>query len=388
MTNHLKRPQHHIPPLPRPDNTWIRTDEQKANTFAQHLSSVFHPYPSQSAPEEEGEILHDLDIQHQMALPLQNIRISEVTDIIHHSTHPSKAPGYDLITGQILKELPPKGIRLLTLIYNATLRLEYFPRSWKIGIILMIMKPGKDPTDVTSYRPISLLPIFSKILEKLLLLRMAPLTAKLHLLPDHQFGFRPTYGTIEQAHRLVHQILDDFQSKRYCTATFLDISQAFDKVRHPELLYKLKRAFRHPLYSILRSYLDNRAFQVKYQSEYTALHVIHSGVPQGSILGPIFYSIFAADLPVSKHTLTATYADNTAILASHSDPAIAAQHLQTHLNAMDKWLKRWRICVNASKSAHIAFSLRRGVAQAVYLDGTLIPSATTVKYLGMHFDRN
>ena len=144
----------------------------------------------------------------------------------------------------MLKELSRNGFHALTQIYNACLRLEYFPRYWKIGQIIMIAKPGKDPTEVTSYRPISLLPLLSKILEKLLLQRLKPLLTSQQLIPDHQFGFRPRHGNIEQAHRLVHKIHENFQHKRYCTATFIDINQAFDKVWHPGLLYKLKRTLR------------------------------------------------------------------------------------------------------------------------------------------------
>ena len=136
----------------------------------------------------------------------------------------------------MLKQLPHKGLRALTQIYNATLRLEYFPRYWKIGQIIMIVKPGKDPTEVTSYRPTNLLPLLSQIREKLLLRRLTPLLTSKQLIADHQFGFRPQHGTTEQAHRLVRKIHEDFHHKRYCAATFIDISQAFDEVWHRGLL--------------------------------------------------------------------------------------------------------------------------------------------------------
>ena len=85
----------------------------------------------------------------------------------------------------------------------------------------MIAKPGKDPTEVTSYRPISLLPLLSKILEKLLLKRLKRLLTSQQLIPDHQFGFRPRHGTTEQAHRLVHKIHEDVQHKRYSAPQLL-----------------------------------------------------------------------------------------------------------------------------------------------------------------------
>ena len=139
-----------------------RTDEQKASTFAHHLSPVFRPFPSQATADEEDAIIQELSSSYQMALPLQKTRIREVKNIIQCHTNPTKAPGYDLLTGTVLKELPQKGFRASTQIYNANLRLEYFPLYWKIGQIIMTVKPGKDPTEVTSYRPKSLLPLLSK----------------------------------------------------------------------------------------------------------------------------------------------------------------------------------------------------------------------------------
>ena len=234
MTRKLKHPQHHIPPLRLQNNTWARTDEPKATTFAHHLSTVFRPFPSQATTEEDN-IMQELSSPCQMALPPKKISKSEVEYIIQHNKNPTKAPGYDLFTGTVIKELSQKGIRALTQIYNAILRLEYFPRHWKTGQIIMIVRPGKTPTEMPSYRPINLLPLLSKILEKMLLRRLSPILMAKQLIPDHQFGFRPKHGTIEQAHRLVHKIHEDFNNTHFCTGTVIDISQAFDKVWHPGL---------------------------------------------------------------------------------------------------------------------------------------------------------
>jgi len=175
--------------------------------------------------------------------------------------------------------------------------------------------------------------------------------------------------------------------KRYCSAAFIDINQAFDKVWHTGLFYKLKSAFPHPAYMILKSYLTDRTFQVRYQEEYTALHTIQSGVPQGTILGPILYSIYTADLPETVQTMTATYAEGTAIPASHHNPITASTDLQHRLNHLEKWLKRWRIKANENKSTHITFSLKRETCPAVTLNGQHIPQRETAKYLGIHLDR-
>ena len=129
-------------------------------------------------------------------------------------THPTKTPGYHLITDKLLKELPRKGLRTITQIFNAIFRLEYLPCHWKIGQIIMIAKPGKTPSEVTSYRPISRLPLLSKILEKIILKRLTPTLAVNKAIPSHQFGFSPKHGTIQQVHRIIHRINNDLENKR------------------------------------------------------------------------------------------------------------------------------------------------------------------------------
>jgi hypothetical protein len=180
-----------------------------------------------------------------MVLPMKKIRINEVKHVIQYKIIPKNSLGYDLITGKILKELSQKGLRARTQIYSAILQIEYFSCKWKVGQITVNVKPGKHPNNITSYRPISLLPILSKILEMILLQRLTSIIDESKLIPSHQFGFRKEHRTIEQAHRLVYKINNDLESKRYCSAAFIDISKAFDKVWHTGLLYKLKRAFPH-----------------------------------------------------------------------------------------------------------------------------------------------
>ena len=119
----------------------------------------------------------------------------------------------------------------------------------------------------------------------------------------------------------------------------------------------------------------------------SALHTIHSGVPQGSILGPILYSLYTADLPETEHTMTATYADDRAILASHQNHITASINLQRHIHQLEKWLKQWHIKANENKSIHITFTLNRETCSAVKLNGQYIPERETAKYLGIHLAR-
>ena len=139
----------------------------------------------------------------------------------------------------------------------------------------------------------------SKLFEKLLTNRLLPLLEDLKTLPDHQFGFRKQYSTIEQIHRITHNISQTLENKKYCSAVFLDIQQAFDKVWHEGLLYKLKKVLPHTYYSMLKSYLIKRQFMVKYVGAITTTFPIEAGIPQGSVLGSLMFSIYTADLPIS-----------------------------------------------------------------------------------------
>jgi hypothetical protein len=251
------------------------------------------------------------------------------------------------MTGKTLKELPTLCIQYLTHLFNAILLRGYFATQWKVAQLILIPKPGKPPHQLSSYWPISLLPIASKVFENLLLKRLLPLVEHPNLIPNHQFGFRPRHSTIEQTHRLIRVLNDALDNSQYCSAAFLDISQAFDKVWHTGLLYMLRRSLLLNYFLILNSYLSNRHFIVKVNTELTGHTPVNTGDPhQGSVLGPLLYLPYIADLPTSPDSFTATFADDTAVVATDNDPATASHKLQTALLAIQSWLRDWRIKAN------------------------------------------
>jgi len=178
--------------------------------------------------------------------------------------------------------------------------------------------------------------VLSKLFKKLLITRIQPTLQDKQIIPDHQFGFWQKHATTEQVHSIVNIIHDAQESNQYCTVAFLDISQAFDKVRQKGLLYKIKAIFLDSIYKILQLYLQNRYFLIKYREAYTSLHPVSSGIPQGSVLGPLLYLLYTADLPA----MAATFADDIAVLAAHADPVITTYTLQTALLEIQQWLKK------------------------------------------------
>lgn len=380
-TKTIGKPQEHLYPL-KYSNSWARTDAEKAEVFAIHLENVFKPNDGSDEPDVDDSLSQDL----QLCLPLKPTSPKEIAREIR-KLNSKKAPGFDLISPTILKNLPRKCITFLASLFNATLRTSYFPKIWKVSEILMIHKPGKPPHEASSYRPISLTPLISKLWEKIFLVRLKELMDDCDIIPKHQFGFRKQHSTIEQMHRVHYEIRRCFEMKLYCSAAFLDVQQAFDRVWHKGLLCKVKNKLPHSLYLIIKSYLEDRLFQVKQRDARSTLREIKAGVPQGSVLGPVLYNIFTSDLPVSDDVTVATYADDVAYLSSDEDPTEASNKLHHLLDETHAWMRKWRIRASAQKSNHITFTLRRGNCPPVRLGTEVLPDTENIKYLGFNLDR-
>jgi hypothetical protein len=250
LQNDLNVLKHQYHPPGKQKEAGPKVTRKIATAFADYLQRVFTPH-SISQPTD-ASISTFLDAPCQLSLPIKPFSSTEVKTAIAH-INARKAPRYDLITGKVLQELPKKAVHLLTTFYNSALRLAYFPLLWKFAHIIMIPKPGKPIHDTASYRPISLLPSHSKVFEKLLLKRRHSDVDIPALIPHQQFGFRAGHSTIQQSHRIVHEIAKDLEDKTLCTVVFLDVAQAFDKAWHTGLLYKLKTALpTHIIYSCSR----------------------------------------------------------------------------------------------------------------------------------------
>lgn len=379
-TKNMKRPNTQIPPIKIGPGNWAVSDEQKADKFAEHLENIFKP--------NEAQIIHEIPT-HEVCedkLPIKLVSPREVAYEIKHHINPRKSPGFDLISGEILHHLPRKALVKLTTLINAALRLKYVPDLWKVAEVIMIPKPGKPPQDASSYRPISLLPIMSKLFEKLLLKRLKPIIETQNLIPEHQFGFREKHSTIDQVHRITNVIEKTLEEKNVCSTIFLDVAQAFDKVWHEGLMIKLRNMLPKEFADLLESYLSNRAFRIRQEDAYSEIKEIKAGVPQGSVLGPVLYLLYTCDIPELENNTIATFADDTAIMAVGTTHAEAAEKVQIAVNKIHDWTIQWRIRLNESKSVHVNFTNKKEDYHAIFINNKLIPYENTAKYLGMTLD--
>jgi len=217
---------------------------------------------------------------------------------------------------------------------------------------------------------------------------LLPCIAENHIIPNSQFGFRTAHSTIQLVYRVVDTISYALEKKLFCTSAFIDISQAFDRVWHDGLLFKLKK-FLHPTYFlVIKSYLSERNFQVRVGNTYSSITNISASASQGGILSPFPYNIYASDQPTSPDTMVADYADEKAISSTHSDPLLAVQNLQSHLSLMEDWYTSWRFKINqASKTIHTTLTLKLPPCNDVFIYGTQIPSSQNTKYLGLTLDK-
>lgn len=376
-TAHLKRPTVQKSSIKTPCGEWARSNDDKANAYAEYLATIF--------AAEAGEMSSMQEVQNSKIENIPFIDIDEVKEVIS-SLKMKKSGGYDLICPEILKNLPDKGLETLTILYNSVINLQYFPSYWKVAEIIMIPKPGKDPEVASSYRPISLLPLIGKVFEKLFSKRLNLVIERDKLIPNHQFGFRQKHSTIDQIHRVVHTIENAIEKKEICTAVFLDVSKAFDAVWHTGLIHKLNDKLPIAYCGLLKSYLTDRYFRVREDQSYSQLYPINSGVPQGSILGPMLYTLYTMDLPTNQNCITGTFADDTVILATGKTTEAASAKLQTALNDVFQWTKEWKITLNSSKSCHVFFTNREIDQPRIYIDDQQIPITKSAKYLGMTLD--
>ncbi|KMQ83660.1 reverse transcriptase [Lasius niger] len=229
--------------------------------------------------------------------------------------------------------------------------------------------------------------MISKLFEILIQKRIQIYIERFNVIPNHQFGFRKSHATVDQIHRITDVIERAFEKKEVCSAVFLDVAQAFDKVWHEGLIFKLNRFLPKSYVKLLSSYLQDRVFRVRVENEYSSLKDINAGVPQGSILGPMLYLIFTSDLPVIENIKVATFADDTSLLATGRNIVESSTKLQEANDSITNWCKLWKIKLNETKSVHVNFTLKKIENQPnVTLNNIVVPLDNKAKYLGMTLD--
>lgn len=246
MQKALRREKTTIPPI-HGLNGIAHEDVEKAEAFADTMENECRINEALDDSDEDEEHTAEaertyIQLRNTEPVPggLRPASLQEIKNIVK-KLKVKKSPGYENITNQAIKSLPKKGPCHLLKITNSIIRFTHFPNAWKIATVIMIPKPRKNHTFPQNYRPISLLPGLSKVVERIILNRLNEETAIPNVIPDHQFGFRAKHSTEHQVLRVVNQITTGFNNRDATGALFIDITRAFDRVWHQGLIHKMTK---------------------------------------------------------------------------------------------------------------------------------------------------
>ena len=374
-----------IPPL-LIDDTFVTDIQMKANIFNKFFAD-------QCTPLKNGSVLPKNKIfLTQSRICTLDFNEEELMKIIRNlKVH--KAHGHDDISIRMIKICDKSILKPLILLFENSIKSSYYPDIWKKSNIIPVHKKN-DKKLVNNYRPISLLPIFGTIFEKIIFNRIYNFLSEENLLNNNQSGFHPSDSCVNQLLSITHEIFEAFD----CNPTlevrsvFLDISKAFDKVWHEGLLYKLKSmGISGELIKLLENYLSNRLQRVVLNGQTSPWRPVLAGVPQGSILGPLLFLIHINDLPNRLKSNAKLFADDTSLFTIVKDKNESANILNNDISLISRWAYDWKMLFNPDpkKPAQEVIFSRKKQSQShptISLNNIPVERASYQKHLGIILD--
>ena len=303
----------------------------------------------------------------------------------------TKSSGMEDLSSYMLKEIFLKLIPEITHLFNLSIRSGCFPDAWKDALVIPIPKEGNS-TKVQNYRPISLLPLPGKLLEKLIHSQLSKYLEDAELLVSTQHGFRKGHSTIHSVAQLVNFINTKMDQGFPTLATYIDFKKAFDCVQHPILLAKIREFnISQEVLAWVESYLSERRQRVLANNIYSSFQTIRQGVPQGSVLGPLLYIMYANDVVKRfKNCSVAQYADDTVLYVSDANFCKAVDKMQKDLSALERWCIINGIRANTGKTKVMLFGNAQKMKSIpdfeVKLNDIPLQQVTSYKYLGVTLD--
>lgn len=332
--------------------------------------------------------------------PTDEHEVSKLISLLKNDS----SPGFDNLKVPLLKAIKTSIVTPLTHIFNLSLSTGVFPDLWKKATVVPIHKNGPKDTP-ENYRPISLLPIFSKILEKIVNHRLCGYLERFSLLSDRQFGFRRHKSTEDAVRILTDCVSTALDNGQKCVGVFLDLARAFDTVSVPILLRKLECfGIRGTPLQWFLSYLTGRSQSVKIADCTSSELPTRFGVPQGSVLGPTLFILYMNDIfsvtPPKADLIC--YADDTAVLFYGDTWTDTLHKAELGMTAIKNWLDNNLLSLNIKKTKHICFHKTKASEPKFHIEikidsassSLLSPHCSSIsrteciRYLGVEIDQH
>ena len=331
-----------IPDLIKQDGSRTTNDEEKSTELNNFFSSVFTNENCSDMPimqdkvNEENSIDNVTVTQDEMKKLLKDLK-------------PNKSPGTDEIHPLFLKECATSLSVPFKILFDLTIKESKLPDDWKKAEIRPIYKKKGSKSDPSNYRPVSLTSVVCKVFEKVIKNKLCDHLIDKNLLSPHQFGFIPGRNTSTQLLVTIKEWQKNLDDSIPTDVAYLDFRKAFDAVPHKRLLFKLsKYGIRGKLLDWIKDFLHQRTQYVKINNNCSSESPVTSGVPQGSVLGPMLFIYFINDLPEACTVNTKVYADDTkAYLPIHS--LEDRNKLQQSIDNMYQWSQTWQLNFNQAK---------------------------------------
>lgn len=299
-----------------------------------------------------------------------------------------KAPGFDGIHSEFLKHCGKNTRKWLLRFFSNILLTGKLPPAFKRTKILAILKPGKPADRPDSYRPIALLSACYKLLERLIYNRISPLI--LQSLPVEQAGFRPNRSCEDQVLALTTHIEAGFEKRLKSGAAFIDLTAAYDTVWREGVVYKFFNLVGCRVMSqLINNMLSDRMIQVVMNGKHSKAKKLNNGLPQGSVLSPLLFNMYIADIPCTISRQFA-YADDLAIVTQHSNVNEIEATLNKDLSILSEYFDQWCLIPSTTKTETCLFHLNNrqtNITLNVSLNNSPLPHNPNPKYLGVTLDR-
>ena len=298
----------------------------------------------------------------------------------------SKATSLDGIPARVLKDAAPEIAKPIAYLKNLSSLTGIIPQAK----VTPIFKSG-EKDDVNNYRPISVLPLISKIMERTVQVQLVSSLTTNNVLSEHQSGFRKQHSTQTAITYLTDFILERMDKQEMPGAVFIDLKKAFDLVDHKCLLHKLEHyGVRGSSYNWFLDYLCTRSQRVKFGKELSSSLPLDYGVPQGSLLGPLLFVLYINDLPQCLlRSNISMYADDTVIYTNGSESDCIMTEIQEDLQRVEQWMKNSKLVLNLTKTKCMLFGTKQKLANASFktqLRGSDIERVRNFCYRGVTLD--